>query len=85
MRKSPAEINVGAIVRLTEPDFDLVECFYETRNACLIDPVCGLKRTLLEANRAFLGVLDKSTVAGVSFPAAAFASLMEPDGMSRQN
>ena len=59
----PTEINVGALVRVTEPHFNLVECFDRARNTCPIEPACGLKGTLFEAQRAFLNVLDKYTLA----------------------
>ena len=63
LNKLPNEINLGELVRLTEPSFNLVECFDVGRNTCPIEPVCGLKQTLLEARQAFLAVLEKSTVA----------------------
>ncbi len=56
------EINVGALVRDTEPDFDLVECFDMETNTCAIAPVCDLKRVLNEAQTQFLGVLDGYTL-----------------------
>jgi Rrf2 family nitric oxide-sensitive transcriptional repressor len=59
----PSEINVGRLVRITEPHLDLVECFDARRNTCPIDRACGLKGVLLEAQAAFLEVLDRHTVA----------------------
>ena len=41
LKRAPAEINVGALIRLTEPHFDLVECFNRTTNTCPIEPACG--------------------------------------------
>ena len=61
--RAPGDINVGALTRLTEPHFDLVECFDRDRNTCPIDAACGLKGTLLEARQAFLRVLDGRTLA----------------------
>lgn len=52
------QINLGELVRHTEASFDLVDC-----QGCLIAPACGLPGILAEATRAFLGVLDKYTVA----------------------
>jgi Rrf2 family nitric oxide-sensitive transcriptional repressor len=34
LNRQPADINVGALVRITEPHFDLVECFDRTTNTC---------------------------------------------------
>ena len=58
----PSEINVGWLVRRTEPHFNLVECFDLETNTCPIAPACGLKGTLQRAQRAFLEVLDEYTL-----------------------
>ena len=63
LNRPPAEINVGALVRATEPHLNLVECFDRETNTCPIDQACGLKRVLRDAQRAFLDVLDASTLA----------------------
>ncbi|MBL8860020.1 MAG: Rrf2 family transcriptional regulator [Planctomycetes bacterium] len=60
---APNKINVGALVRQTEPDFDLVECFDPKTNTCAIAPVCDLKDVLHEAQSGFLRVLDGYTLA----------------------
>jgi Rrf2 family nitric oxide-sensitive transcriptional repressor len=57
--KEPAEINVGWLVRQTEPHFNVVECFEPATNTCPIAPACGLKHALSRAQRAFLAVLDE--------------------------
>jgi Rrf2 family nitric oxide-sensitive transcriptional repressor len=58
----PSEINVGWLVRRTEPHFNLVECFDHVANTCPIAPACGLKQGLFRAQQAFLAVLDEYTV-----------------------
>ena len=63
LNKPPAEINVGRLIRRTEPGWDLVECFDATTNTCPIDGACALKGALQHAQRAFLGVLDEHTLA----------------------
>lgn len=55
----PTEINVGWLVRRSEPHFNLVECFDPGTNTCPIAPACGLKGALHRAQQAFLGVLDE--------------------------
>ncbi len=57
------EINLGSVVRHTEDSFRLVPC-----PECLISPVCRLPGVLNEAVQAFLGVLDKYTLADLSSP-----------------
>jgi Rrf2 family nitric oxide-sensitive transcriptional repressor len=63
LNKPPAEINVGRLIRRTEPSWDLVECFDAATNTCPIDGACGLKGALKRAQRAFLDVLDNHTLA----------------------
>jgi Rrf2 family transcriptional regulator, nitric oxide-sensitive transcriptional repressor len=55
----PSEINVGWLIRGTEPHFNLVECFDPETNTCPIAPACGLKGALHRAQQAFLCVLDE--------------------------
>lgn len=63
LNKPPSEINVGRLIRTTEPHLDLVECFDLARNTCPIEPACGLKGALKRAQRAFLSALDEHTLA----------------------
>lgn len=56
------EITVGAVLRATEEDFHLVECF-RPEYACCIAPVCLLKGALRDALEAYLQVLDEWTLA----------------------
>ena len=61
--KQPAEINIGRLIRRTEPGWNLVECFDADSNTCPIDGACGLKGALSHAQRAFLGALDEYSLA----------------------
>lgn len=56
------EINIGSLVRDTEQDFALVECFTNAQ-ACTITPACHLKKVFAEALEAFFKVLDQYTLA----------------------
>ncbi|TRX00534.1 Rrf2 family transcriptional regulator [Candidatus Methylobacter oryzae] len=56
-------IGVGEVVRATEPNMNLVECFDAPNNQCRLTRDCFLKATLYEAQRAFMAVLDKYTLA----------------------
>lgn len=53
-----AEIRVGAVLRHTEDDFDLVDC-----PTCILSRGCGLSSALDEALAAFMAVLDGYTLA----------------------
>ncbi|MCX2783180.1 Rrf2 family transcriptional regulator [Microbulbifer thermotolerans] len=58
----PEDINVGHLVRDTEQDLALVECFNNGKG-CVITPACELKRIFAEALEAFFQVLDQYTLA----------------------
>jgi len=62
LAKRPDKIRLGDVVRSTEPDLALVECF-TAGNECLITPRCRLKGVLKEALVAFVGTLDRYTLA----------------------
>jgi Rrf2 family nitric oxide-sensitive transcriptional repressor len=60
---TPATLNVGWLVRQTEPDFALVECFDAATDQCPITPACTLRSVLHDALAQFLAVLDQYTLA----------------------
>jgi Rrf2 family nitric oxide-sensitive transcriptional repressor len=66
LSRDPSEINVGQVVRKTEPNFRIVECFEPETNTCRIAPVCRLRGVLGEALKAFVQVLDGYTLADVA-------------------
>ncbi|HKK13593.1 MAG TPA: Rrf2 family transcriptional regulator [Gammaproteobacteria bacterium] len=57
------EICVGDVVRCTEEDFNIVQCFESGRDRCRIESACVLQEALHEALAAFLAVLDRYTLA----------------------
>lgn len=65
LARAPSSITLGAVVRMTEPDFTMVECFDETRNTCTLSPTCVLKHALGRATSAYLQELDRMTLADV--------------------
>ncbi|WP_343729700.1 Rrf2 family transcriptional regulator [Duganella sp.] len=62
LAKEPKEINIGALVRSTETDFFMAECFDRASDTCPLTSNCKLKHTLNDATRAFLAVLDQQTL-----------------------
>lgn len=64
LARPPGEISLGELVRATE-QINLVECFDPQKNTCPITTACELKRVLWEARQAFLGALDRYTLADV--------------------
>ncbi|MET3196315.1 RrF2 family transcriptional regulator [Bacillus sp. OAE603] len=61
LAKRPSDINIGELIRKTEEDFHIVECF-EDNNNCVITPVCSLKHIFNKALNQFLQVLDEYTL-----------------------
>ena len=62
LNKEPAEINIGDVVRNTETDFFMAECFDRENNSCVYAPSCALKGVLSSATAAYLEVLDSVTL-----------------------
>jgi Rrf2 family nitric oxide-sensitive transcriptional repressor len=60
--REPSEINVGEVVRSTESDFFIAECFDPRKPGCIYSASCRLKGVLGRASAAFLGVLDEVTL-----------------------
>lgn len=67
LARPPEAIRLGDVVRATEPDFALVECF-SPDCACRIMPRCRLRGVLNEALDAFHARLDRSTLADLMLP-----------------
>lgn len=63
LKVAPKDINIGKLVRHTEEDFHIVDCFNRENPLCIISPSCQLKHVLYEALQAFLNVLDRYTLA----------------------
>ncbi|MGE3148259.1 MAG: Rrf2 family transcriptional regulator [Pseudorhodoplanes sp.] len=62
LAKRPGKIRLGDVLRATEPDFALVECL-RAGDRCVISPRCRLRGALREALDAFVGTLDRYTLA----------------------
>lgn len=56
-------ITIAEVIRLTEPNMNLVECFDAKANRCRIAKGCFLKSILYEARKDFLATLDRYTLA----------------------
>lgn len=62
LARPPRDIRLGDVLRLTEPDFEMVECF-SANNNCSISPACRLPGVVTEALAAFMAVMDRHTLA----------------------
>ena len=66
--KDAKDINVGDVVRQTETDFNMVECFDPLSNQCGLSQNCRLKGLLHEATASYLAVLDGATLQDLLSP-----------------
>jgi len=60
------QIGLGELVRLTEPDLEIVPCFRAENADCPLWRACRLKSALSRAQLAFLSVLDEYTLADLT-------------------
>ncbi|MGI9217301.1 MAG: RrF2 family transcriptional regulator [Hydrogenophaga sp.] len=68
LKRPASTLSVGEVVRLTETDFQQVECFNRETNSCPMDGACGLKHAFGRAMSAYLAVLDQVTLAELVVP-----------------
>ena len=66
--QAPSAIRIGDVLRSTETDFKLVECFDAATDTCTLTPRCRLKGVLRSALRAYFAELDAVTLADLTKP-----------------
>ena len=79
----PERIGVGAVVRQTEGQSVVAECFGEDGGKCCIAPVCHLRGVLGEAVDAFYAVLDGYTLADLVRNRKQLATILFVDRAAR--
>lgn len=63
--KDPTHLRIGDVVRASETDFRLVECFDPGTNQCTLSPSCRLKGLFSAALQAYFKELDGTTLAEI--------------------
>ncbi len=76
--KPAEEINIGDVVRQSETDFRMVECFDTSHNACTLTAHCQLKNVFRTALQSYLAELDKVTLADITRPKPAATQPVKP-------
>jgi Rrf2 family transcriptional regulator, nitric oxide-sensitive transcriptional repressor len=76
LARAPEAINIGTVLRRTEPDLNIAVCF-GSNNACRIQPACVLQGALADALAAFMAVLDRTTLADLIRPRRALSALLQ--------
>lgn len=77
LARPAARINLGAVVRVSEADCALVECFDAKNNRCVITPACPVRTLFAQALDAFYAVLDRHTLADLMRNRARLQSLLK--------
>jgi Rrf2 family nitric oxide-sensitive transcriptional repressor len=72
----PENINIGELVRATEDNRTLVECFDRDNSQCRIESACVLRGMLGQALEAFFHSLDTYTLADLVVPKARLANML---------
>jgi len=75
LKREPADINIGEVVRDTEEELDVLGCLQD-KGYCRIQRACVLRGAVRDATDAFLAVLDRYTLADLIRPRRALSSLL---------
>lgn len=73
LARDPGDIRLGQVVRRTEPNFHMAQCFAAGTAPCPFDDNCRLRRALACATAAYLHELNRVTLADL-LPASAHTS-----------
>jgi Rrf2 family nitric oxide-sensitive transcriptional repressor len=76
LAKPVEAIGLGEVIRHTEPDMAIVQCFKPLDAPCTIRPCCVLRRALEKARDAFIGVLDGYTLSDLVQPRGRLVNLL---------
>jgi Rrf2 family nitric oxide-sensitive transcriptional repressor len=76
LARPPEKINIGEVVRGTEENLALVECFDRATSDCRIEPACVLKGILSRAVDAFFAALEGYTLADLLVTKPRLAKLL---------
>ena len=74
LSRPPGAIRLGEVVRFLEQRHAMVECFRPDGGACRLTPGCRVRSKLAAAREAFLGELDKSSIADCAHPGPEIAA-----------
>jgi Rrf2 family nitric oxide-sensitive transcriptional repressor len=76
LAKQPEDICIGEVIRQTEGEVILVECFDPATNTCPLPGACQLQIALQEALAAFFAALDRYTLADLIRRSEQLSSLL---------
>ena len=76
LAREPHQINLADVIRDTEEDLVMVECFDEDGH-CIITPVCKLQNIIGQALKAYLDTLESHTLQDLLQPRKELSDLLE--------
>jgi Rrf2 family iron-responsive transcriptional regulator len=77
LARPASEISLGEVVRATETNLNLADCFETDHRNCLLVDACGFNNALREALAAFFAVLDRYSIADLATDRNALRRLIE--------
>jgi Rrf2 family iron-responsive transcriptional regulator len=80
LARPASEISLGEVVRATETNLNLADCFDGDHRDCLLFDACGFNQALREALSAFFAVLDRYSIADVAMDRGALQRLLAGAG-----
>ena len=75
LARTPEQINLADVIRDTEKDLMMVECFGE-QGKCVITPVCRLQHIFAQALNAYINTLEAYTLQDLLEPEKALFQLL---------
>lgn len=84
LKTAPANISLGALLRASEADTALVECFDRENSSCCIAPACAARGILRQAQEAFYEFLDGYTLADLLQPQQRLSTILHKPENKRQ-
>jgi len=85
LKTSASEISLGALLRVSEADTALVECFDRESSHCCIAPACAARDILRQAQDAFYEFLDGYTLADLLQPQQRLSTILfKPENKRRR-
>lgn len=68
LTKSAQELSVAEVIKVTEDNFAMAECFENDTVECPLVDACGLNAAFSKALKAFFSVLEQTTIAQLQRP-----------------
>ncbi len=86
LKSQPSEISLSAVLRASEADTVLVECFDRESSRCCIAPACSARGILRQAQEAFYEFLDGYTLVDLLQPQQRLSVILfKPENKRRKS